>query len=191
MEGKTTVACALATSMAQAGQRVLLVDCDLRRPRLHRIFKKGNDAGLTTALIGTHPPDALVQATEVENLFCVTAGPLPPNPAELLHSEAFHRWLEHATQSFDRVILDSPPLVPVTDGAVLATRVDGTVLVVRAHKTSRELARRGKKALTDVGASIVGVVLNAVDLRNKAYGHYHYDYYRAGAYGGDGDQAEG
>src|SRR5690606_13621454 len=119
MEGKTTVACALATTMAQAGQKVAIIDCDLRRPRLHRIFDRSNDCGVTSGLIGTTGLDELIQATDVPNLCVVTAGPLPPNPAELLHSEAFSRLLEQLGARFDRIVLDSPPLVPVTDGAVL------------------------------------------------------------------------
>ncbi len=177
MEGKTTVACALATTMAQAGQKVAIIDCDLRRPRLHRIFDRSNDCGVTSGLIGTTGLDELIQATDVPNLCVVTAGPLPPNPAELLHSEAFSRLLEQLGARFDRIVLDSPPLVPVTDGAVLSTRVDGTVLVVRMNRTTREIARRGLKSLRDVGGKIVGGILNAADVRANG-GYYQYYEYR-------------
>jgi capsular exopolysaccharide synthesis family protein len=181
-EGKTMVACLLATAMAQAGQRVLLIDCDLRRPRLHRVFGKSNDAGVTSALIGSGDIKGVIQKTEVPNLWVVPAGPLPPNPAELLHSDAFARLLKELSSDFDRVIIDSPPVVPVTDAAVLCNRTDGAVLVVQASKTTRDLARRGARALTDVGGHIIGVALNAVDLKSGHYGYEQYYYYRREGY---------
>ncbi|MFT3914556.1 MAG: polysaccharide biosynthesis tyrosine autokinase [Anaeromyxobacteraceae bacterium] len=131
-EGKTTVACCIAIAMAQADQRVVLVDCDLRRPRLHRIFRAKADLGLTTALLDEDVASSLtpaIQETPVPNLSILAAGPIPPNPAELFHSERFHRVLEELQSRFDRVIIDSPPVVAVTDAAVLSTLVDGTVLV--------------------------------------------------------------
>lgn len=182
-EGKTMVTCLLAVAMAQAGQKVLILDCDLRRPRVHRVFGMGNDVGVTSTLIG--PADVLgaIRETPVENLSVLTAGPLPPNPAELLHSEAFSRLLEKLRGSFDRIIIDSPPVVPVTDAAVLSTKCDGAILVVRASKTSRELARRGVEILKNVGGRIVGVVLNAVDLESNQYGYYQrYSYYGKDGY---------
>jgi succinoglycan biosynthesis transport protein ExoP len=175
-EGKTTVACAIAISMAQTGQRVVLVDCDLRRPRLGRLFLDGDvQDGVTTAMIN---PDAnCTRPCQVPNLWIAPSGPLPPNPAELLQSDAFLQLLERLKQQFDRVIIDSPPIVAVTDAAVLSTRVDGTILVIRASKTTRDLARNGARALKDVGGRFVGVVLNAVELGRRRYGAYHY-YYR-------------
>jgi polysaccharide biosynthesis transport protein len=181
-EGKTMVACLLATAMAQAGQRVLLIDCDLRRPRLHRVFGKSNDSGVTSALLSSEPAKNAVQRTEVQNLSVIPSGPLPPNPAELLQSETFANFLSALEQEFDRIIIDSPPVVPVTDAAVLCNRTDGAILVVQASKTTRDLARRGARALTDVGARIVGVALNAVDLRSGHYGYEQYYYYRREGY---------
>jgi capsular exopolysaccharide synthesis family protein len=189
-EGKTTVACSLAITMAQSGQRVLLVDCDLRRPRIHRVFGIANDDGVTSAIVdGPDQEIRAIRPTEVPNLWVLASGPLPPNPAELLQSEAFRRTLERLKADFDRVIIDSPPIVPVTDATVLSTRVDGTVIVVRASVTTRELARRAVRSLRDVSGRTVGVVLNAVDLENRYSGYYQYYYYRREGYGSEGHGA--
>lgn len=181
-EGKTTVASSIAIAMAQAGHKVVLVDCDLRRPRVHRIFGKTSEFGVTTALIGQALGDETL-STEVPNLNVIPAGPIPPNPAELLHSDRFKRFLAELQQRYDRVIIDSPPVVAVTDAAVLSTIVDGTLLVVRAFVTTRDLARHGARALTDVGGKIAGVVLNAVDFgRHEYQGQYYYYAKRDGYY---------
>lgn len=180
-EGKTTVASCIAIAMAQAGQRVVLVDCDLRRPRIHRVFRKSTEVGLTTALLA-ESIDGAVLETEVPNLWIIPAGPIPPNPAELLHSERFKALLKQVADRFDRVIIDSPPVVPVTDAAILSTLVDGTVLVIRAFKTSRELARHALRALVDIGAKRAGAVLNAVNLSRHEYKYSYYHYYRRDGY---------
>jgi capsular exopolysaccharide synthesis family protein len=182
-EGKTTVACSIAITMAQAGQRVVLVDCDLRRPRVHRIFGRSNEHGLTTALLDVSAEASMANESVVPNLSFISTGPIPPNPAELLQSAAFKALLERLRGRYDRVVLDSPPLVPVTDAAILSTLVDGTILVVRASQTTRELARRALRALRDVSGRIVGVVLNAVDLENRSYGYYRYYQYKHEGYG--------
>ncbi len=181
-EGKTTVACSIAISLAQGGQRVCVVDCDLRRPRLHRIFDRVGDTGLTNLLVGDAALDEVAQPTKIDNLWCVPAGPTPPNPADVLHSERFRRFLDELAERFDRVVLDSPPLVAVTDSAIISTLVDGTVFVVRAFKTTRALSRQGLRALADVDAPIVGAVLNAVDLKRSDYNYYHYYYYKREGY---------
>jgi capsular exopolysaccharide synthesis family protein len=181
-EGKTTVACSIAIAMAQAGQRVALVDCDLRRPRLHRIFGKPNETGLTTVLLDPEVLDSAITSGEVPGLHLLTSGPIPPNPAELLHSEAFGRVLQELEKRFDRVIFDSPPLIPVTDAAVLSTRVDATVLVVKPFLTRKEVARHAVRSLRDVGGRILGTVLNDLDLSSRDssyYYQYHSRYYHA------------
>ena len=156
-EGKTTVACCIAIAMAQAGQRVLLIDCDSRRPRVHRIFGKSSDRGITTMLLEDEPKfDDEAMRTEVPNLSVIPAGPIPPNPAELFHSERFKSLLAKMKGRFDRVIIDSPPVVAVTDVAVLSTLVDRTVLVIRAFATTKDLARHGARAITDVGSNAAG-----------------------------------
>lgn len=181
-EGKTTVACCIGIAMAQAGRRVALLDCDMRRPRVHRVFGLTNDIGVTTALIQPDSVDEIIRPTEVPNLSVITTGPIPPNPAEILHSEAFHRLLTRLSKHFDHVVVDSPPVAPVTDAAILSTRVDATILVLRAFKTSKELARRAVRSLRDVGHHRVGTVLNAVDFDRRAYGYYQYYYYHREGY---------
>ena len=175
-EGKTTVACCIAIAMAQAGKSVALIDCDLRRPRVHRIFRKGSDTGVTTALL-SEPMEACVEPTHIENLHVNVAGPIPPNPAEILQSERFKAYIKLVSSQYDQVILDSSPLVAVTDAAILSTLVDGTVVVMRAFQTRKELAQHAIRNLTDVGAKIAGVVLNAVNLNRDEY-KYAYHYYR-------------
>lgn len=182
-EGKTTVACCIAIAMAQTGKRVVLVDCDLRRPRMHRIFQKQSDRGLTTALLEEGQDDH-TEETEVPNLSVYVAGPHPPNPAELLQSERFKTVLKRLTTKFDYVILDSPPVLAVTDAAVLSTLVDGVVMVTRAFQTRKELAQHAVRRLTDVGAHVAGIVLNAVNLTKDEY-KYSYQYYRRGGYYAD------
>jgi capsular exopolysaccharide synthesis family protein len=181
-EGKTTVACCIAIAMAQAGRRVALLDCDMRRPRVHRVFGKSNDVGVTTALINFDTVDEIVRPTSVPNLSIITTGPLPPNPAEILHSESFGKLLKILASRFDHVVLDSPPVAPVTDAAILSTRVDATILVIRAFETSKELARRAVRALRDVGNRNVGTVLNAVNFDRREYGYYQYYQYRREGY---------
>jgi capsular exopolysaccharide synthesis family protein len=181
-EGKTMVACCVAVAMAQAGQRVLLVDCDLRRPRLHRVFKLNNETGVTAAMLDHSQIDAATIRTEIENLDVMSAGPHAPNPAELLQSEAFVKLLTELDKRYDRIVLDSPPVVPVTDPAVLSKHVDGTLLVIRAFKTTRDLTRQAVRSLRDVNAPMVGAILNAVDLSRREYGYYHYYYYKSEGY---------
>jgi capsular exopolysaccharide synthesis family protein len=182
MEGKTTVACSIAIALAQGGQRVCILDCDLRRPRIHRIFDRTGDAGVTNVIVGEATVDEVAKPTFVQNLWAIPAGPVPPNPADMLHSDRFRKFLEELSERFDRVVIDSPPIAAVTDSAVLSTLADGTVFVVRAFKTSRQLARQGLRILRDVDARVVGAVLNAVDLSNREYGYYHYYYYKRDGY---------
>jgi succinoglycan biosynthesis transport protein ExoP len=178
-EGKTTIACSIAIALAQGGQRVCIVDCDLRRPRLHRIFDRVGDKGVTNVLVGDATLDEAAKPTVVDNLWSIPAGPIPPNPADILHSEAFKRFLVDLAAKFDRVIIDSAPLVAVTDSAIISTQADATVFVVRAFKTSKHLSAQGLRVLRDVDAPIVGAVLNAVDLNRQEYSYYyHYYYYK-------------
>ncbi len=185
-EGKTTVACSIAIALAQGGERVCIVDCDLRRPRLHRIFNRAGDQGVTNVLLGELTAAEAAKPTVVDNLWSIPSGPTPPNPADLLHSDRFRKFLDDLGEQFDRVILDSPPLVAVTDATILSTLVDGTVYVLRAFKTSKDLSRQGLRSLFDVGTPVIGAVLNAVNLNRLEYNYYHYYYYkRDGGYRSD------
>jgi capsular exopolysaccharide synthesis family protein len=183
-EGKTTVASTIAVTFAQTGQRVLVMDCDLRRARLHRVFRQNSAVGVSSVLQNPASLDEAIVATQVPNLSFLAAGPHIPNPAELLQSAAFDKLLQTLVGKFDRVIIDSPPAMVVTDAAVLATRVDTTVLVFRAQKTRRDVARQVVRKLTDLGAKVSGVVLNAME-EPKSKGGYYYGYYSRDKYRSD------
>lgn len=181
-EGKTTVAVSIAISLAQGGQRVCIIDCDLRRPRLHRIFDRAGDVGLMNAILDEADIDDVAKPTIVPNLWCIPCGPIPPNSADVVSSDKFRRMLDTVGSRFDRVVLDSPPVIAVTDSAIASTLVDGVVFVVRAFKTSVNLCRGGLRTLQDVDAPIAGAVLNAVNLNRHEYNYYHYYYYKREGY---------
>lgn len=184
-EGKTTTAINLAVTFALAGNRVLLIDTDMRRPRLHRSFGISNKAGLSTAILGGASIREMAVKTEVENLDVVPCGPTPPNPAELIHTEKFARILRECADNYDRVILDSPPTSAVTDPVVLGTMADGVLLVVRANRTTRDAAGHARRQLATANARLIGVVINEVDFGDTGYGGYYSYYYRTyGRYGG-------
>ncbi|MCA1594266.1 MAG: polysaccharide biosynthesis tyrosine autokinase [Acidobacteria bacterium] len=179
-EGKTTTSINTALSLAQTGASVVVVDGDLRRPRLHRVFDQGNSRGLSTILsseMSTEEMLDLVHHHEASNLYLLTSGPVSPSPAELLGSEQMRRLIARLEGMFDHVIIDSPPIVSFTDSVLLATMVDGVLLVVQGGKTSRALVRRSKQILQDVGARVLGVVLNNVTLHRDDY--YYYQYYHS------------
>jgi polysaccharide biosynthesis transport protein len=177
-EGKTTTAINTAVMLAQTGAEVLIIDCDLRRPRLHAHFELSNSAGLTNWLSGERDVDRLIQQYEkLPNLKLLTSGPVPPNPAELLGSDEMRKLLAVLSEKFAHIIIDSPPAISFTDASILSTMVDGVVLIVHGGKSSRAVVRRAKQQLLDVGAHIFGVVLNNVKLESQQ------DYYYAGYYG--------
>lgn len=181
-EGKTTVAVSVAVSLAQGGQRVCIIDCDLRRPRLHRIFDRAGDIGLMNVILGEATVEEVAKPTVVPNLYCIPCGPIPPNSADVVASEKFKKVLDELGEHFDRIVLDSPPVVAVTDSAILSTLVDGVLLVVRAFKTTFALSRSGLRTLRDVDAPIAGAVLNAVNLDRHEYAYQRYYYYRREGY---------
>lgn len=168
-EGKTVVAANLAVAFAQAGRRVLLVDADLRKPGVQSIFNSEGDRGLSDLLRPSGPAwQALVSTTEEPNLQILTTGPLPPNPAELLGTQRMRTIVDELRAAHDLVIFDSPPLLPVTDAAILSTYVDGVVLVVDARRTRRDAARRAREALERAGARMLGVVVNRLRVGEEA-----------------------
>lgn len=181
-EGKTFVAISLAVAMAQSGKRVLLVDTDLRRPRMHRVFEGADgSAGLTVAIAGQARVEDLVQATRVSNVWVLPCGPIPPNPAELLHTKRFGELIDKLSASFDLVVLDSPPLGAVTDAAILSRLVDGTLLVVRQGKTHKAALGHAARQLEDLGSTLLGVIINDTDFGRSSY--YRYEYFRQHGYG--------
>ena len=188
-EGKTTTAGNLAIVFAQGGSRVLLVDADLRKPGVHSLFALPNQYGLTTLFRDEAATvKAVAKETEVDGLKIVTSGPLPPNPAELLGSKRWLAILERLKAEADLVIIDSPPLQAVTDAALLAAVVDGTVLVIHARRTRRGAVRQGRETLARGGGRILGVVMNR--LKKREYDEYYYSYYGA-YYGSDSDKGSG
>ena len=177
-EGKTTSVANFGVVAAEAGARVCLIDSDLRRPALHRVFGLPNDRGLTTALLNNLRIIDVAQPTKTSFLSVVTSGPLPPNPAELVGSRRMRDILDAAETSFDLVLCDSPPVVAVADGIALSAQCDGVVLVVRAGTIAHEVIRRAADHIESVKGRILGVILNSVDLRRDGYYHYYRHYGR-------------
>ncbi len=170
-EGKSLTLANLAVTMAQAEQRVILADCDLRRPTLHTLFGLSNEVGLTTVILEQSDGPLPLQATGVPGLSLLASGPLPPRPADILGSRRMEAIIERLRAEADLVLFDTPPVTAVTDAALLATRVDGVLLVFQAGKTRRDRARQTRQILEKVKAHIVGVVLNDAHL-DSGYGYY-------------------
>lgn len=173
-EGKSTVAANLAVTMAQAEENVILVDADLRRGLLHRTLGLSNAVGLTNVLMGKADLDRALQSTKIENLRVLTTGPLPPNPAELLGSKAMDRVIMELQERASFIIFDAPPALVVTDAPLIATRVDGTILVMDSGSVPREVALKTKASLEGVKAKILGVVLNNMPISESYYYYYYY-----------------
>lgn len=175
-EGKSTTAANLAIAMAQAGQKVVLVDADLRRPVIHSIFGVKKDLGLTNYLMEAISYEQLFKTTFLDNLFLITSGVLPPNPSELLASHKMEDTLARLRADFDLVVIDSPPVIAVTDAAVMSTKVSGTILIVSAEHTNRDAIARADSLLKSVNAKLLGALLNGVNVEGM-YGSYYYYYY--------------
>ncbi|MGG7058074.1 CpsD/CapB family tyrosine-protein kinase [Clostridium nigeriense] len=173
-EGKSTTAGNLALCMAQVDKKVMLIDCDLRKPSMHKRFKVSNLIGLSDVMIGKAD---LTMATHMynKNLFLLTSGKISPNPSEMLSSKVMSYLLESLKETFDYIILDTPPLKVVTDAQILSTKADGTILVVRAEKTKRESVKNAVDLLKNVNANIIGIVLNGIDASRNKY-DYYYEY---------------
>ncbi|HAL60946.1 MAG TPA: capsular biosynthesis protein [Chloroflexi bacterium] len=172
-EGKSTTLANLAVTLAQAEKKVILVDCDLRRPSQHEIFEVENGVGLTTMVVDEeafkNPP---LQETPVPNLKLLPSGPLPPNPSELLGSRRMEEIIATLRERADLVLFDAPPIIAVTDAAVLASKVDGVLLVINAGTTKRDHAQRAKALLEKVNARLVGAVLNNVRMDISLHRYY-------------------
>jgi capsular exopolysaccharide synthesis family protein len=184
-EGKTTTAVNTATTLAQTGASVLVVDADMRRPRLHTIFQKDNREGLSTILSSEMTEGeifSVIKRHENTSLHLLTSGPIPPNPAELIGSEQMRRLIKMLERNFTHVVIDSPPIASFTDGVLVSSLVDGVLLVVHAGKSSRGIVRRSRQLLHDVGAKIFGVVLNNVNVKSQDGYYYYQSYYHQSYY---------
>ncbi|MDK9701180.1 MAG: polysaccharide biosynthesis tyrosine autokinase, partial [bacterium] len=189
-EGKTTTACNLAITMASAGMRTILIDADFRRPSVHKNFRLDRHHGVTDILLGTLTLEQALKPTEIHNLEILTCGEVPPNPAEIVASDLFNDLLRTLRQNYDIIIIDSPPLIAVTDASILAKTADSVILVTHSGYIAKREVQRCITILKSIGVNLSGVVLNGLDIK-RVYGsyyyyyhYYHYYYY----YGSKGDK---
>ena len=187
-EGKTTTVINTAIALSQTGAQVLIIDADMRKPKVHKIFNYENGKGLSNFLSGHGDLESIVKKSEVPNLFYIPCGPVPPNPSELLGSILFKTMLESLEARFDHILLDSPPVLGFADAIILSTCVNGVILTVLGGKTPRETLQRAKEALQQTNTKILGVVINRVDIRRSDYGYYYYRYHSY--YGKEGKKKE-
>ena len=181
-EGKSTTLANLAFTCAQGGYSVLIVDADLRRPTQHKIFEIGNQVGLTNFLTANTAIEDVIVATQIENLHLMPSGILPADAVGILNSQRMSDMIAELKTRYDIVFFDSPPILGVSDGAVLASEVDQSIIVVQHRRFPRTLLQRVKQSVASVGGTVLGVVLNNVDLRHDpSYAYYtsYYDYYSA------------
>ena len=184
-EGKTTTATNTAISLAQTGAKVLIIDADMRRPRLHSVFNISNAEGLSTVLSTELSKEEIIDVVQFDksaNLHLLPSGPIPPNPAELIGSEQMANVFKILQGEFTHIVVDSPPIASFTDGVLIASMVDGVILVVHSGKSSRQVVRRSRQLLQDVGAKVFGVVLNKVDLSSQDNFYYYQSYYHRSNY---------
>ena len=173
-EGKTTTVSNLAVSFANLNKKVLLIDCDLRNASIHKMFKINNIYGLTDILAKDRAVDKCIQKTELENLYVLTAGAIPPNPAEILSSEKMKNLIEDLKNIYDYIFIDTPPIGLVTDAGVLSSFIDGVVLVVKSESVEKKYLEETKKKLDAVDARILGAILNSYKSEQKDYNYYSY-----------------
>lgn len=176
-DGKSTTTSNLAVVMAQAGNRVLLVDCDLRKPVQHKVFEVSNQKGITNCLLGQLKLEEALHANVSDNLDLLTSGPIPPNPAEILNSARTKAFWPMLLEKYDYVFIDAPPVLAVTDASILSSQVDGVVLVVRSGFTRNDVAKEAYNQFVKANARVLGVVLNQVKMNSHGYQYYYYYYY--------------
>lgn len=174
-EGKSTVSSNLALAMAESNKKVLLIDCDLRRPSVHKKFNLSNEKGLSNLLIGQYNFNEVSQKY-TDDLHILTSGTIPPNPSEMLSSKKMELFLEEAKKNFDYIILDTPPVVSVTDAQALSTIVDGVLLIVASGQAQIPEVHKAIELLQYVKANIIGIVANKIRSSGRGYKYYHYYY---------------
>jgi capsular exopolysaccharide synthesis family protein len=176
-EGKTTTAINTAIALSQTGAEVIIIDSDMRKPRIHKTFNGDNGVGLSNFLSGNADLDSVIKKSDIPNLYYIPSGPIPPNPSELIGSKLFKSMMESLGERFAHIVLDSPPVLGFADALILTTSVDGVILVVLGGKTPRETLQRAKEVLHQVNAKILGVVINRIDIQRSDYGYYYYRYH--------------
>lgn len=174
MDGKSTIAANLAVVTAQAGKKTLLVDCDLRKPVQHKIFKLPNQQGLTNCLLQHLEIEEVAHQGVVDNLTILTSGPIPPNPAEIVSSERTRNLWQNLLTRYDQIFIDAPPVLAVADAAILSTQVDGVLLVISSANTRIDQAKEAREQFIKANARIIGVVLNKVKVEKHDYNYYYY-----------------
>ncbi|WP_461207726.1 CpsD/CapB family tyrosine-protein kinase [Clostridium sp. DL1XJH146] len=184
-EGKSTTLCNLALTLAKAEKKVLILDCDMRKPSVHKKMRLSNKEGLSNYLAGEVELNDIIQIFD-RNVYVVTSGSVPPNPSEILSSRKMKAFIEEAKDEYDHILIDTPPVIAVTDAQVLAPIVDGVILVVASKQAEKEAVVQAKELLEKVGANVLGAVLNKADMNSKkGYGYSNYYYY----YGEDDHKA--
>ena len=178
-EGKSLTVSNLGVAFAQSGLKVLIIDCDMRKPKQHKHFEVNNGNGLSNILIGELSLSDGLHDVGIEGLKLIPTGPIPPNPAELLGSQRMKDFIAELYGMFDIILVDTPPVVPVTDAALMAANVDGVLLVVASGEAKIEMTQKAKELLLNVNARIIGTILNMVDVEGEDYYYYYY-------YGGEG-----
>ncbi|WP_226036167.1 CpsD/CapB family tyrosine-protein kinase [Aquibacillus saliphilus] len=172
-EGKSSVTANLAIVFAQQGKKVLLIDADMRKPTLHYTFRVDNRSGLSNVLVGERALDESIVSSDVQDLDIMTCGPIPPNPSELLGSKAMEKMIRDASEQYDLIVFDTPPVLAVTDAPILANICDGVLMVVRSKQTENEAAQKARDLLKAAKAKLLGVVLNDVEQKKDNYYYYY------------------
>ncbi|MFV9646189.1 MAG: GumC family protein, partial [Desulfobacterales bacterium] len=186
-EGKTITAANVAITMAQAGSKIIILDCDMRRPEIHNLFGATRDRGMSNILVGVDNIGEIIQSTKIPDLDVITSGPIPPNPSEMLGSKRMESLIVALRKKYDHILIDSPPVTAVTDAVVLSKSADGVIMVIRTGDMARQIVKNGIGQFNNVGAHIIGAVLNGIDLSSSKYSYYYYQYYRY-YYGEDGEK---
>lgn len=175
-EGKSTITANYAITLAQSGKRVLIIDCDLRRPNIHKVFGVPNVNGLINVLMRENELDRSIKYTKVEGVFILVAGPIPPNPSEMLESKRMDEIIEVVRENFDIILLDSPPVLPVTDALIISKYTEGTIVVIALEETQKEALKKTIESLENVDANIIGTVVNKANVKKGHYGYGGYSY---------------
>lgn len=173
-EGKTTTLCNVAATLADAGQRVIIIDCDLRKPRIHTFFELSNEYGVTDILFKNDDYKKFMHKSYHENIDIITSGKIPTNPSELLNSASMKKFIDVLKDNYDYVFIDTPPVVPVTDAVIMASYIDRVMLVCSSGELEIELGKQAKASLDSVGASLLGIVLNKLPVNKKRYQYYYH-----------------